>query len=149
MEIKNAKTGQFGIITENKNGVIKQIGLTEEKSKMLEFFLSSISKDSPLVELPKEYDLTILNKSDNKESEVRECYIIQQIKVKGNRWLGTIGTVFTSLEKAQDCLNRIAKENDLTYRTDNYIDKGYSNVDNFASTETGIINFQIIKKELD
>lgn len=149
MEIKKAKTGQFGIITENKNGVIKQIGLTEEESKMLELFLSSISKVSPLVELPKEYDLTVLNKSDNKSDKEKHCYIIQQIKVKGNRWLGTVGTVFTSLEKAQDYLQRIGKEHDLTFSTENYIDKGYSNVDNFARTETGMINFQIIKKELD
>ena len=85
----------------------------------------------------------------NEKEEQKYCYIIQQIKVKGNEWLGTNGTVFTSLEKAQDCIKRIGKKHDLTFNTENYIDKGYSNVDNFARTETGIINFQIIKKELD
>ena len=62
MEIKNAEKGQFGVIVEVENGVIKQIGLTEEQSQMLKFFLASISQDSPLVALPKKYDLTFLNK---------------------------------------------------------------------------------------
>ena len=62
MEIKNAEKGQFGVIVEDENGVIKQIGLTEEQSQMLKFFLASISQDQPLVALPKKYDLTFLNK---------------------------------------------------------------------------------------
>ena len=42
MEIKNAKKGQFGVIVEVENGVIKQIGLTEEQSQMLKFFLHKV-----------------------------------------------------------------------------------------------------------
>jgi len=62
MEIKNAEKGSFGVIVESENGVIKQIGLTEEQSQMLKFFLASISQDSPLVALPEKFDLTFLNK---------------------------------------------------------------------------------------
>ena len=62
MEIKNAEKGTFGIIFENEEGIIKQIGLTQEQSQMLKIFMASMSKDSPLIALPKKFDLTFLNK---------------------------------------------------------------------------------------
>ena len=62
MKIENAHIGTIGLIQQQIDGSIRQIGLTQEQSELLQIFLSSISKDSKLLLLPKEYDLTINNR---------------------------------------------------------------------------------------
>ena len=56
---KNLESGKIGLITQSDDGIIKQIGLTQDQSDMLQAFLSAISKDKPLVFMPDEYDLRL------------------------------------------------------------------------------------------
>ena len=81
-------------------------------------------------------------------SKEKYCYLIQQIKVKTGDYLGTHPEVFTQLEGAEKYIKELCEENNFTYRTDNYLDKGYSNIDNFVMTDGGMINIQIIRKKL-
>lgn len=56
------KIGGFGIIQKQEDGTICQIGLSESQYYLLEIFLSNISKeDSPLIKLPKEFNLKFSN----------------------------------------------------------------------------------------
>jgi hypothetical protein len=57
--IKGLKVGAIGLIQETDDGRIRQIGLTPEQSEMLQIFLATISKDSPLLQLGEEYDLVL------------------------------------------------------------------------------------------
>ena len=58
MKYKELESGSFGVIQLNKDGTISQIGLMESQSKLLEIFLSSLSSENtPLIRLPKEYNL--------------------------------------------------------------------------------------------
>lgn len=76
------------------------------------------------------------------------CYIIQQIKVKGNVFLGLHSEVFLKLEDAQKYINDLSKEHNLTVHTDNYLDEGCSNIDNFVIVDGNSINIQILQKKL-
>ena len=60
---KHLEIGKIGLIQQTKDGVIRQIGLTEEQSSMLQIFLATLSKEEPLHALPKEYNL-IIDKKD-------------------------------------------------------------------------------------
>ena len=62
MKFKNAHIGTIALIQQQIDGSIKQIGLTQEQSDLLQLFLSAISKESQFVLMPKEYDLTLANK---------------------------------------------------------------------------------------
>jgi len=53
------KTGSIGLIQEQENGDICQIGLSPEQSEMLQGFLAIMSKQSKLVMMPKEYNLKL------------------------------------------------------------------------------------------
>lgn len=57
MKVEQAEYGIMCVVTETEDGRIAQVGLTEEQSKMLQIFLSSLSKEKPLALLPKQYDL--------------------------------------------------------------------------------------------
>jgi len=57
MSLKSLKEGELGLIRV-KDGRIIQIGLTEGQRSALIGFLSLISKDSPLVEMGEDHDLT-------------------------------------------------------------------------------------------
>lgn len=51
------KKGDIALIQQQENGDICQIGLTKEQSKMLQIFLASLSKESKLILLPKQFNL--------------------------------------------------------------------------------------------
>lgn len=61
--------GKVGLIQQQPDGRICQIGLTKDQSDLLQAFLSSISKESNLIRMPKEYDLFLqsqINKNNTK-----------------------------------------------------------------------------------
>ena len=51
------EVGAIGLIQQQENGRIIQIGLTVEQSKLLQIFLSKLSKESKLIQMPEDYDL--------------------------------------------------------------------------------------------
>jgi len=54
---ERAEIGRLALVQETEDGRIMQIGLTEEQSKQLQFYCAIISKEQPLVQMGKEYDL--------------------------------------------------------------------------------------------
>ena len=60
-EFKNLKAGEVGLISQDENGNIFQIGLTESQSLIIHQVLSSMSTEQKLIRLPKEYDLKLKN----------------------------------------------------------------------------------------
>ncbi len=63
-KFEKLKIGNIGLIQEQKDGKIIQIGLTQTQSDMLQNFLAILSKDSPLVQMGEDYEL-VLKKSIN------------------------------------------------------------------------------------
>ena len=59
------EVGSIGLIQQQENGRIIQIGLTIEQSKLLQIFLAQLSKESKLIQMPKEYDLVFKNSLKN------------------------------------------------------------------------------------
>lgn len=58
--------GTIALIQQTESGRILQIGITQEQSNMLQFFLAKMSETSKLIQMPEEYDLVLkssLNKS--------------------------------------------------------------------------------------
>jgi len=58
-KFERLEIGSVGLVQEAEDGRIRQIGLTEEQSKMLQILVAQISKDSPLVQMGEEYDLVL------------------------------------------------------------------------------------------
>ena len=56
---KNLYQGKIALIQQDKKGRIMQIGLTQSQSDLLQIFLATISKDSSLVQMGKDYDLAL------------------------------------------------------------------------------------------
>ncbi len=56
---ENLKPGVIGLIQQQPNGRILQIGLTESQSNMLQFFLAKISEGNALAQMPEEHDLVL------------------------------------------------------------------------------------------
>jgi len=56
---ESLQPNQVGLISQDENGIIYQIALTQEQSTMINAVVSMISKETPLIRLPKEYDLHI------------------------------------------------------------------------------------------
>jgi hypothetical protein len=61
-KFESLKPNQIGIISQDDNGIIYQIALTEEQSQMLNAVVAMLSKEKPLIRLPKEYNLILENK---------------------------------------------------------------------------------------
>ena len=59
MSFDNLEIGKVGLIQQRKDGTIFQIGLTQSQSKLLQVFLSELSKDTPLYRMNEEYDLIL------------------------------------------------------------------------------------------
>jgi len=59
IDFKNLEIGKIGLIQQQENGRILQIGLTEEQSKLLHIFLGGISQKSSLVQMSEDYDLVL------------------------------------------------------------------------------------------
>lgn len=68
-KFSQVKQGDIALIRQTKEGRIQQIGLTVEQSKMLQIFLSYLSSESPLITMPKEYDLVLKIDSINENKE--------------------------------------------------------------------------------
>jgi len=60
VKFENVEVGTIALIQQTETGRILQIGLTEEQSRMLQFFLASMStKESPLVQMGEDHDLVL------------------------------------------------------------------------------------------
>ncbi len=59
MNITTLEVGEIALIQQQPDGRICQIGITVAQSKMLQTFLAMLSKESKLVQMPKEYDLVL------------------------------------------------------------------------------------------
>ena len=59
VQFERTKIGNLAIVQETEDGRIRQIGLTEEQSKQLQFYCGLISKNQPLVRMGEEYDLVL------------------------------------------------------------------------------------------
>ena len=53
------EVGHIALIQQTKEGRILQIGLTQMQSDLLQNFLGVISKDTPLVQMGKDWDLVL------------------------------------------------------------------------------------------
>jgi hypothetical protein len=58
-QFERLSIGRVGLVQETEDGRIRQIGLTEEQSKMLQVLVASISQGEPLVQMGEEYDLVL------------------------------------------------------------------------------------------
>ena len=58
-QIERLNIGAVGLVQETEDGRIRQIGLTEEQSKLLQVLVASISNVSPLLQMGEEYDLVL------------------------------------------------------------------------------------------
>lgn len=58
-KFERTKIGRLALVQETEDGRIRQIGLTEEQSKQLQFYCALISKNQPLVQMGEEYDLVL------------------------------------------------------------------------------------------
>lgn len=61
MEIQNANAGKLGLIQQLEDGTITQIGLTPDQSELLQSLVASLAGGKPLIRLPKQYNLEIIN----------------------------------------------------------------------------------------
>lgn len=51
------EVGKIGLIQQDDEGNIIQIGLSKEQSEILQLFLASLSKESKLIKMPEIYNL--------------------------------------------------------------------------------------------
>lgn len=58
-KFENVEVGTIALIQQTETGRILQVALTEEQSRMLQFFLALISQGSPFVQMGEEHDLVI------------------------------------------------------------------------------------------
>jgi len=58
-KFERTEIGNIALVQETEDGRIRQIGLTEEQSKQLQFYCALISKGQPLVQMPEDYDLIL------------------------------------------------------------------------------------------
>jgi hypothetical protein len=58
-KFERTKIGNLALVQETEDGRIRQIGLTEEQSKQLQFYCAIISKGQPLVQMGEDYDLVL------------------------------------------------------------------------------------------
>lgn len=56
---ENVSVGTISLIQQTETGRIRQIGITEEQSQILQFFLAKISEGNPLVQMGSDYDLLL------------------------------------------------------------------------------------------
>jgi len=59
MKFENLEVGALGLVQQQPDGSIKQIGLTHLQSKALQIFVATMSADQPLVLRDKECDLIL------------------------------------------------------------------------------------------
>jgi hypothetical protein len=66
-KIQELEKGKIGLIQEQPDGTIIQLGLNEEQTLLLQYFLAILSKESPIVKLDSEYELIFKNNLNNKK----------------------------------------------------------------------------------
>jgi hypothetical protein len=69
-KFERSEIGTICLVQETEDGRIIQIGLTPNQNKMLQMFLASISKDSPLVKMSEDFDVVL------KRSLCKKCKTI-------------------------------------------------------------------------
>lgn len=70
MSITIKENEDYGIVFRDKTGTIKQIGLKPSQIELLKMFLASISDEkTPLVVLPKEFDLVLKNEVNGEHNK--------------------------------------------------------------------------------
>lgn len=57
--VERSDIGTICLVQETDDGRIRQIGLTEDQSRILQLFLASLSKEKPLVIMGEDYDLVL------------------------------------------------------------------------------------------
>jgi len=62
MKFTELEQGKVALIMQTDNGDIVQLGLTPNQSDMLNAFVAAMSKEEKLVQLPKDFNLTLKNK---------------------------------------------------------------------------------------
>lgn len=63
---ERTKIGNLALVQETEDGRIIQLGMREEQSHLLQIFMASLSKESPLVVMGEEYDLVLKQNVCNK-----------------------------------------------------------------------------------
>ena len=63
-EFRALGVGAVGLIQQQEDGSIIQIGLNEEQSEQLQQFLAILSQESPLINMGKDYELVFKNNED-------------------------------------------------------------------------------------
>lgn len=58
-KFENVEAGTIALIQQQENGRVVQIGITQDQSNMLQFFLAKLSEESKLIQMPEEYDLIL------------------------------------------------------------------------------------------
>ena len=58
-QFERLEIGKLSLVQETEDGRIRQIGLTEEQSEMLQIMVAIISKENPIVQMGEEYDLKL------------------------------------------------------------------------------------------
>ena len=58
-KFERAKIGSLCLVQETEDGRIRQIGLTEEQNKQLQFYVALISQGSPIVQMGEDFDLVL------------------------------------------------------------------------------------------
>lgn len=61
-KFERLEIGKVGLVQETEDGRIIQIGLTPSQSEMLQIFLATLSKESPLVQMSEDYELVLKNR---------------------------------------------------------------------------------------
>lgn len=51
------KTGAIGLIQQQPDGTLKQVGISPEQNQLLQEFLKHLSSSQPFILMPEEYDL--------------------------------------------------------------------------------------------
>lgn len=51
------KTGAIGLIQQQPDGTLKQVGISPEQNQLLQEFLKALSSSQPFILMPEEYDL--------------------------------------------------------------------------------------------
>ena len=59
MKVETVNPGTIALIQQTEEGRIMQVAMTDAQSKMLQIFLATISKESPLVQMGEDYDLIL------------------------------------------------------------------------------------------
>ncbi|MBS1926608.1 MAG: hypothetical protein JST57_11435 [Bacteroidetes bacterium] len=58
-QFQTVEPNTIALIQQTEDGRIRQIGITQAQSNMLQYFLAKLSEESKLIQMPEEYDLVL------------------------------------------------------------------------------------------